>query len=346
MKMTHFLPLILCFGCANIVPLSGGDIDKTPPQLLAVCPKNESILFEENKIKMVFDEAIQINPTEKVFFSPYIHNEVKLDVRGKELSISINDDLEENTTYTIILNNLVKDVTEGNVLANLDYTFSTGSSIDTLYIEGVALDALSKTPLENVCVGLFSSNTFEDSLLYKQVPEYLALSDKDGRFKFSNLPDKEFMLYALEDLDNNLKFTLPQEKVGFLSKPLGANQKGLTVLLFDETAIADSLKNEPSDENTKFGRLIIDALPNAPLIVELIQKESVVYRASSSTSLTIDSLSAGTYSLRIIYDDNQNETWDSGNLLNRQQAEVVNYHPKEIIIRADWDVIVEWETNE
>ncbi len=347
MKNMYFLFLIFCFSCANIVPLTGGDKDVSPPELRSVYPENKSTLFKENIITMVFDEAIQINQAEKLFFSPYIENDVSIEAKGDELLISVDDEFKENTTYTIILNNIVKDITEGNVLSNLEYTFSTGAVIDTLYIQGTVLDALTKKAVEKVSVGLYYTESGSDSLLYKQKPDYLAISDKDGFFKFSNLADNSFTLLALEDADNNLKFSLPQEKVGFIDDPIQASSKNTTVLVFDETALSDSLTNMPAVDNDSYGRLLIDSLPNSSLIVEILHKESVIYRTTEpSLSLSIDSLSAGTYSLRIIYDENNNGKWDSGSLAQKRQAEEVEYFPKDINIRADWDVIVEWESSE
>ncbi len=347
MKNISFILLFFCFSCANIIPLTGGDKDVSPPKLISLSPENKSVLFKDNSITMRFDEAIQINQAEKMFFSPYIDNDVNIQAKGDELLISLKNDFKENTTYNIILDKIVKDITEGNVLKKLQYTFSTGAEIDTLYIEGTVLDALTKKPIEKVSVCLYYNENVSDSSLYKQKPDYLAISDKDGYFRFSNLADNSFTLLALEDVDNNLKFSLPQEKVGFIAKPIQASPKNIKVLVFDETALGDTLTNMPNADNDSYGRLLIDSLPNKSLIVELLHKECVIYRLTEpSLSLSIDSLSAGTYSLRIIYDENDNGKWDSGNLVQKQQAEEVEYFPKDINIRADWDVIVEWYSSE
>jgi hypothetical protein len=44
------------------------------------------------------------------------------------------------------------------------------------------------------------------------------------------------------------------------------------------------------------------------------------------------------YTLRVIYDTNGNKEWDSGSFLDKKQAEEVIYFPKEIDVRANWDV--------
>jgi hypothetical protein len=46
----------------------------------------------------------------------------------------------------------------------------------------------------------------------------------------------------------------------------------------------------------------------------------------------------GTFIVRIIYDTNGNKKWDTGNFLEKTQGEEVIYFPKEIDVRANWDV--------
>ena len=48
-------------------------------------------------------------------------------------------------------------------------------------------------------------------------------------------------------------------------------------------------------------------------------------------------LSAGTYSVRAIKDDNANGKWDSGNYWEHRQAEESRYFEKEIKVRENWD---------
>ena len=38
------------------------------------------------------------------------------------------------------------------------------------------------------------------------------------------------------------------------------------------------------------------------------------------------------------YDDNKNKKWDAGNYLQKTQSEEVLYFPKELDVRANWDV--------
>ncbi|WP_297869311.1 Ig-like domain-containing protein [uncultured Flavobacterium sp.] len=77
-----------------------------------------------------------------------------------------------------------------------------------------------------------------------------------------------------------------------------------------------------------------------PIIVELLIKDEVVYKMNSNslTSFYFETIEPNLYTIRIIYDDNANNEWDTGNYLAKKQAEQIIYFPKEIDVRANWDV--------
>lgn len=81
-------------------------------------------------------------------------------------------------------------------------------------------------------------------------------------------------------------------------------------------------------------------------VVELIannKDESVV-----SVSPIIDGeayfedIAPGTYWVRFYIDANQNKKWDTGDLLQHQQPETMYYYPKELSVRANWDIEETW----
>ncbi len=78
-----------------------------------------------------------------------------------------------------------------------------------------------------------------------------------------------------------------------------------------------------------------------PVIVELLDdKENVIASGYSEkeTTLSFEALEPRRYTLRVIYDDDKNKEWTTGNFLEKRQPEEVVYFPKEIDIRANWDV--------
>ena len=69
------------------------------------------------------------------------------------------------------------------------------------------------------------------------------------------------------------------------------------------------------------------------------QRES---HANASGKVKFEYLLPGKYKIKIIKDRNHNGKWDTGNYRLKLQPEEVVYFPKEIEIRANWDVEENW----
>ena len=105
----------------------------------------------------------------------------------------------------------------------------------------------------------------------------------------------------------------------------------------------DTLKyNFTTKQLADYGNLKINLLnvKRFPIIVELLDKENVLYRMSSTntTSFYFETIEPKLYTIRIIYDDNSDNEWTTGNYLAKKQAEEIIYFPKLIDVRANWDV--------
>lgn len=77
-----------------------------------------------------------------------------------------------------------------------------------------------------------------------------------------------------------------------------------------------------------------------PIIVQLTNDLGVVQRSQTSTagsSYNFQYLNPGKYLIRVIYDDNANGVWDTGNYLRREQPEEIIYFPELIDVRANWE---------
>ena len=60
--------------------------------------------------------------------------------------------------------------------------------------------------------------------------------------------------------------------------------------------------------------------------------------SEGNNTINFDAIEPAKYVLRIIYDDNKNKVWDTGSFMEKRQTEEVLYFPKEIDVRANWDV--------
>ena len=73
-------------------------------------------------------------------------------------------------------------------------------------------------------------------------------------------------------------------------------------------------------------------------------KQDVKYEQFAAEEQLFDfrNLNPGKYYLRVIFDTNGNQKWDSGNFLLQQQAERIGHFPELIDARANWDPVIEF----
>jgi uncharacterized protein (DUF2141 family) len=79
-----------------------------------------------------------------------------------------------------------------------------------------------------------------------------------------------------------------------------------------------------------------------PIIVQLLNEKEEVQReiyAEGPKVFEFNNIDPTNYLVRIIFDENQNEKWDTGNYLKKMQPEKVSYYPGVIEIRANWEKI-------
>ncbi|MBD1393552.1 Ig-like domain-containing protein [Mucilaginibacter glaciei] len=75
-------------------------------------------------------------------------------------------------------------------------------------------------------------------------------------------------------------------------------------------------------------------------VVEILNEQKNVMRSdviTKSTSLVYKNYLTGKYNLRVIYDDNKNGRWDSGNVRLKTYPENIYPGDKEITLRPNWD---------
>jgi uncharacterized protein (DUF2141 family) len=98
-------------------------------------------------------------------------------------------------------------------------------------------------------------------------------------------------------------------------------------------------KNDSDYANLK---VTLSNVKRYPLLLELTDREGKVKATAytdSSPTVEFLALEPSIYTLRVIYDDNNNKVWDTGNYLEKRQSEEVIYLPEEINLHANFD----WE---
>ena len=208
--------------CANVVAPTGGPKDVTPPKVKEAVPANHSTGFSGRKIEFSFDEYVTLNnASQQMLFSPLLKEKPDIKLSGKTVVIKFKEDLQPNTTYTLLFGEAVKDLHEGNLFKDYSYSFSTGDRLDTLTLAGKVLNADDQKPLADLFVTLYAAEDQPDldSLFTHpthRAPDFITKTDKNGCFSFNGLPEKSFLMFALNDMNGNYYYDMPNESVAFI----------------------------------------------------------------------------------------------------------------------------------
>ena len=208
------------FRCARVGGLSGGEKDKLPPVIISAKPDFKTTNFTGNKITIFFDEYIKLKDLNKqLVISPPLKYPPEIYPQGfpaKQIRIKIKDTLKERTTYTFNFGNAIRDNTEGNILRQFTYLFSTGAQIDSLRLSGTLKDAFQKKAVKNVLVMLYRTNqTYSDSSLFRRKPDYVTNTLDSARFKLENLKAGSYKLFAVQEDNANMLYNPYIDKVAF-----------------------------------------------------------------------------------------------------------------------------------
>ena len=216
------LSLAIISGCAKRGNPTGGPIDSLPPVLVNANPKLNTTNFDSEEIRLTFDEFVKLDKVQdQLIISPPLEKnayEIKpLTGVTKKVFLKFIDSLDVNTTYTINFGNSIKDNNEGNPLTFFNYTFSTGETIDSLYVKGNISDAYNIETDEYVSIHLYRiDSTLNDSIIFIKQPTYVSNSLDSTSYKFQNLKEGKYLIIAMKDVDNNYFFDPFYDKIGFI----------------------------------------------------------------------------------------------------------------------------------
>lgn len=275
--------VVMMYGCANIIPPTGGPRDLQAPVLVRATPEQGTTRFNSRIIKLEFDEYIKLQNQGNVRITPALPVKPVFTDRYNTLIIDLEEMvLEPNTTYTFNFGDALTDLNENNKFQNLRYVFSTGDFLDSLNVNGVLLDAEKRMPVEKVIVALYPVEEQDniDSLVYLKKPFYFLKTDKTGVFSLENLRGGNYVLFAFDDKDNNLLY------------------KNIEPLAFlDSMVVVDT-----TTRSKQFEMIVFESKRSLLKIVERRSTEPGLVRLRFSSS--IDSLQ-----VQLLQPDNKSVQW-------------------------------------
>ena len=239
-KIIAVLGLIVMANCARRGTITGGLKDTLAPQLTNSLPKNYTLNFKGNAIKLNFNEYVKLKDVNKqLIVSPPMKFPLDISpyLASQYLNIKIKDTLKPNTTYSFNFGNSIQDNNENNPIKQFKFVFSTGTYIDSLKLSVKVKDALERNVTNFVSFFLYeATEKYTDSVIYKQMPRYVTNSlDSLKIVEFENLREGKYRLIALKDVNNNNKFDPKTDKIGFVNDFISIpNQTQYELKLFKE----------------------------------------------------------------------------------------------------------------
>ena len=206
--------VIIGYSCASMGTPDGGPYDEMPPKFVRSTPSLRAVNIKSNKFELEFDEFIKLEKaSEKVIVSPPQMEQPEIKVVGKKVVGELFDTLKESTTYTIDFSDAIVDNNESNPMGHFTYSFSTGTSIDTMEVSGTVLNAEDLEPIKGIQVGLHKN--LSDSALFTLPFDRVSRTDSRGHFIIRGVAPGMYRIYALMDGNQNFLFDSKTEMVAF-----------------------------------------------------------------------------------------------------------------------------------
>ena len=339
------LSLAIISGCAKRGSPTGGPIDSIPPVLVNANPKLNSTNFDSEEIRLTFDEFVKLDKVQdQLIISPPVEKsayEIKpLTGVTKKVFLKFIDTLDINTTYTINFGNSIKDNNENNPLTFFSYTFSTGETIDSLYVKGNISDAYDIETDEYVSIHLYRiDSTLNDSIIFNKRPTYISNSLDSTSYKFKNIREGKYLIVAMKDVDNNYFFDPFYDKIGFIDSIITLPKDSIIdfKLFKEETELIWDKPHFLNSEKIGFGyygkldfnRLVIDSkLPDTVdyTFTKEIEKDTIYLwlTRNSFDSLNFNLIEKDTTKLTTVKFDRKRDTLIDSLSISAKTANVIH----------------------
>lgn len=219
---------ITLVSCARVGSPVGGSKDTIAPKFVKANIDTSRVKISTNlkELRLDFDEYITLKDIQKnLIISPPIKYKkiYPTSLGNKYIQIEWDEELQPNTTYNFNFGNAITDLNEGNTLPYFNFAFSTGETIDSLYISGEVKSGYTypkekNDAKNNFVIGLYKAS---DSVDYTKKPYYIAKADEDGYFEINHIKSGEYKIIAFDDTDQNSVFTTGKEEIFFQNEKLG-----------------------------------------------------------------------------------------------------------------------------
>ena len=206
MKYYLFLFIYIFFSCASQGSPSGGPIDNTGPSMINIYPDNNSLILEDDKIVISFDELINpITVVNAIDIFPY--NDFSYRISGKKIIISPNKSWKINNILKIKLSRYIADYQNNFMSSPIELFYFNSSESHNKLISGNIINHDSNL----YELGLYEIENLNYELIEKTE------SDKNGKFNFKYLKAGTYFIAAVSDSLVNIKDDIRKRRYGMIT---------------------------------------------------------------------------------------------------------------------------------
>ena len=205
------MTLSLLIGCANQLPPGGGEVDKIPPEIIALYPENGTINYDKDFIELEFSEYVDKRSfKEALFISPAIDEQLEINWSGTSVEVVFPNGLKDSLTYVVTIGTDVVDVNNKNRMANAyTFSFATGDKIDKRSIDGKVYG----NDIEGTLIFAYKFSDDTSKYLSKK-PDYISQIGKDGSYKLNGLAESVYRVFAVNDQFRDFLYQADQDLIG------------------------------------------------------------------------------------------------------------------------------------
>ncbi len=167
----------------------------------------------------------------------------------------------------------------------------------------------------------------------------------ESNHPIDTLLKSKLRLYQKDILETDLDISLDSTRK-IISLRFDWIQEAKYKLQLLQGFVKDTMQQENTDisytftskKQSDYATLQLQCEPNPTQVILLYkQSELVASIAAKDSLITIPLLTPDTYTLRLLKDTNGNQRWDTGNLKNRIQPEIVEAIGSPITLKANWE---------
>lgn len=326
-------------------------------KMVAIMDKNSNYLYNPKSEKIGFIEDSVVIPTDSIYsitvfkenlaFNPARPSQVK----GHQLLFGYNGNPVLDSVDIQLLNAKPEGydyrITKVKEKDSLHYWYNTKPDTDSLSFEVT-------TPATRDTLWVRIAELDRDSLKVSTEPSGSIGINEDFVFS-ANTPISEYEPNLIQILDKDStevaftpNFQPVQNEVRLSFEKTPDNSYKITALpgaitdLFQESN--DTIvKNVKTKALSDYGRIIVNLqnIRSYPVIVQLTTTKGEVKAekyAENGSNFDFQYLNPGNFLLRLIYDQNGNHHWDTGDYLKKKQPETIKYYSDTLNVRANWDM--------